>query len=573
MPKNLLWLILFLLPCFSTAQRPDLLFHSLSVSDGLSENTVRSIIEDKMGYMWFASEDGLNKYNGYNFTVYRKDPTDTFSISNRNIKALFIDSKNTFWVLTSNGLNIYDAELDIFYNYRNNKYPALKRLAGDMEGMVEDKNGNFWVLTRDEGLFHISSLDQPPVNYPNIYNGSLISFKSIQLESDSMLLIGSRDGLFKFNCNTKKYIDFRPEYGQGYEINSMLKDSMNNIWLCSSHGLKLINSKGEFKQYLHNPADSKSINGNNIGDILLYKDNQYLVSIDGGGIDLFDYATSEFYHYQNSIPTPNIACLYKAPKGDLWVGTFLNGIYFSNPTTNLFKLIKNSPNATNGITKGMVTRFLKDSKGNLWLATDGGGVYKKRAGTEYFINYKEGEKGLTSNVIISIREDSEGLIWLTTYGGGVCKYDPAKDLFKAYRATPKSPNSLLSDLNKDIYEYDKKMWITGYGNGITLLDKKNETFSYLGNDITNIASNWVQTFLVDKENTLWLATFSGLCKYDLSTNTFKNYVFKNSGNEEAIDLNMIVDLVEDKNGDLWLGTMGNGLIYFNTTDGSYTIYT
>jgi two-component system sensor histidine kinase ChiS len=132
-----------------------LVFHHLSVDDGLSENTIRATIEDKNGYMWFGCEDGLNKYDGYEFTVYRNDNIDTFTITSRNIKFLYIDSKERLWIVTSNGLNIYDPFLDIFYNYRNNKYPALKPLKGDIAGIVEDKKGNIWVSTAEDGLFKI----------------------------------------------------------------------------------------------------------------------------------------------------------------------------------------------------------------------------------------------------------------------------------------------------------------------------------------------------------------------------------------------------------------------------------
>src|SRR4051812_1999983 len=191
--------VLFFIVCTSlnvAGQKPPLVFHHLTVADGLSENTIRAIVEDNRGYMWFGCEDGLNKYNGYEFTIYRNIPDNPYSISSRNITDLFIDSKKQLWVVTSNGLNLYDPILDIFYNFNNNKYPALKPLSGNIEGITEDKEGVIWVTTRDNGLYKIISLDKVPKRMSPPFEENCKHLDYLIPENDSTLLIGTWDGLF-----------------------------------------------------------------------------------------------------------------------------------------------------------------------------------------------------------------------------------------------------------------------------------------------------------------------------------------------------------------------------------------
>src|SRR6478609_1504112 len=420
-------------------QKPALVFHHLSVDDGLSENTVRAIIEDERGYMWFGTEDGLNKYDGYEFVTYRNDKNDTSTLSSRNIKVLFKDSKKNLWVLTTSGVNVYDPVQNAFYSSRNKKYPALKPLNGDIAGITEDSKGNIWVSTVDDGLFKIESLYKAPkkINYP--FEDLSKHLYALCFDGDSALWVGTRDGLLKYNTVTGKFTDYRKLYDRGYEIRHILKEADGSLWLSTSSGLMIISPDGKIKKYQFDMSNPKGISGNNVMGVVPYKPYIYLVSVDGGGIDYFNVKSQVFQHYDEELSSTNVNSLYKDSKNDIWVGTYLNGINYSNPTTNLFVLKKNNLFSEQSIREGIVTSFLKDSRGDFWVTTDGGGLYRRKKGTEVFIQYQIGEKGLSSNALIKIMEDNHGYLWITTYGGGVNRYDRATDSFKVFKPSASLP--------------------------------------------------------------------------------------------------------------------------------------
>lgn len=571
--------VLFFIVCTSqyvAGQKPPLVFHHLTVADGLSENTIRAIIEDEKGYMWFGCEDGLNKYNGYEFKIYRNELNNPYSISSRNITHLFTDSKKRLWVITSNGLNLYDPLLDIFYNFNNNKYAALKPLSGNIEGITEDEEGIIWVTTRDNGLYKIVSLDKVPKRLSPPFEDNCKHLDFLIPENDSTLLIGSWDGLFRFNKRTEKFTDLRPQYGRGYEVRSIYKDEKQNLWVSTTEGLKIISKNGSLTRIEHDDKNSNSLGGNNLNNVIPYKKDIYLIGIDGLGIDMYDIKKQVFYHYSDELSSPNLNSLYMDSKGDIWAGTYLNGMNYSNTTTNLFVLKKNDPNSNRSIHRGIITGFLKDKRNALWVSTDGGGIYRRNEGEENIIHYEAGKKGLTNNVIITIMQDKENYLWFSSYGGGLYKYDPALDSFFVYKNTPLDTTSLFNNFTKSMTDYNDRIWVCGYGGGMSLLDKKTNKFkNYLHNNNyhTSISTDWVHTFYIDRDSTLWLGTFDGIGRYNKETDDFKNFYLKNVSSNNHVDINTVIDILEDSKGNLWLGTMGGGLVWFDRKTGKHYAYT
>ena len=557
------------------AQKPAMVFRYFSINDGLSENTARAIIEDKKGFMWFGCEDGLNKYDGYEFKSYRNDENNTYTISSRNIKSLYVDSKGRLWVATSSGVNIYDPLFDIFYNFRNDKYAALKAISQDVIGIVEDKQGVFWVATANDGLYKIESLDKASRRIAPVTSDYSKYVSFLSLDTDSTLLLGTRDGLLKFNTRTETFADLRPKYGSGYAIWSIYKGEEGNQYLCTSDGLKIIAKEGTLQSFRYNVKDPHGIGGADLVGIVPYKGN-YLIGIDGGGMDYFDVKSQTFYHYTEELSSRNVNSIYKDSKGDIWAGTYLNGINYSNAVTNLVVLKKNNPYSESSIKNGIITNFLKDSNQNLWIATDGGGLYKRSKGATNFTHYERTEKGLPSNVLVSLMEDTKGYIWMTSYGGGLCRYDPVKHAFKTYKADRHNPHSLPNNRTRAVCEYQGKIWVADYGTGYSVLDPTTDKFenhAYDKSMLNAVPSEWVHYFYVDKKEQLWVASFGGLSRYNPLTCTFKNYLFKSKKAKNNVDVNVVMDIIEDNKGNLWLGTTGGGLVCFNPATEKYEVYT
>jgi ligand-binding sensor domain-containing protein/signal transduction histidine kinase len=570
----------FFIPFDLSAQKPGFIFQNLGLDDGLSEGTVRTIIEDKRGFMWFGTVDGLNKYDGYKFTIYKNIRSDKYSLSNSSIRGSYADSKNRLWIITRDGLNLYDPIKDRFYNYKCSVYPALADLRDRIEDISEDNKGNLWVVAGREGLFRIESLEMPTERFlPESKDdfGNLVVAKP---DNKGNIWIGTWDGLMKFNIKNKQFIDLRLKYGRGYQVNHIHIDNTGNIWIATTQGLKIINKlTGELEEYKHDPLNYESLNGNNILKVIPYKDGNYLVAMDGTGIDYFDVKTKTFSHYTHEnaqLSSNNITSFYSDSKGDLWAGTFLNGVNYSNSSTNLFALVMNNPYSDRAIKNGIITHFLKDSKSNFWITTDGGGLFIKMKGNETFNNYKlsQNEKGPSSDAIIDILEDEKGKIWLATYGGGLNLFNFKDSLFKTYWHDPLNPHSVCSNKLRGLARYNNKLWVGSYGTGISTLDEDSGKFKHYSHDksdTTSILSDWIHKIFKDHEGNLWIGTFDGLCRYLPETDNFKSYRF--DMNNKSADKNYINDIFEDSQGHLWIATGGGGLILFNSHTDTFEDYT
>ncbi|MFN6947273.1 MAG: two-component regulator propeller domain-containing protein, partial [Cytophagaceae bacterium] len=507
MPKN--WIPLFIfLYIFSftkafSVDKPYLIFQNLDKSLGLNETIVRTISEDEKGFMWFGSEHGLFKYDGRKISTYKSAKDDIYSISSSDIKFIFSDSRGRIWIGTRSGLNLYDRIKDYFLNYNNTEFKCLEKLNGDFQSITEDRYGNIWVTVENEGLYKISSLGKEPENYrftsPNYKN----LFIGLAADTNGNIWVGTDNGLLKFNAGTHKFKDLREKYGNGYQVNKILSDKEEMLWLATSEGLKVIDNQGNLKSYKYDPNNPNGILGNNVTNIHPYKKNQLLISIDGSGLDIFDSRNELFYHYTDDgiaqLPCKNLTTVFNDRNNNIWVGTFMHGIAYSNSTTNLFALYRNNKFSGKNIHNGIVTHFIEDKEKNLWIATDGGGLYIIPKGEKYPKPYEPvpGKGNLADFPIVSLIEDSKGYIWLATYSGGLKRITPGKPEVLTYQHETDNPLSLKNNKLRSIYEDDEgNIWVSGFSSGIGILDINTNNFKhyyYNAKDSLGIPSNWVQT--------------------------------------------------------------------------------
>ncbi len=574
-----LFFVLFATPLTFGEKAPFYIFHQLSIKDGLSEGTIRAITEDKRGYIWFGTEDGLNKYDGYKFTVYKSDPKDSFSITSNNIKCFFNDSQGRLWIGTRHGVNLYDYILDRFYSANTTEYPFLKYIEGDIESFMQDRAGNIWVATSTDGLYKITSLQKQPQKFQFQEEGNIRVFMDIDEDSDHNVWVATNDGLLLFDTKKNEFRDLRGQYGNGYQIRDVYIDSTQRVWLATIQGLKCFNRySGELKEFEHDPLNPNSPNGNNVIRILPEK-NGLLLAIDGSGIDLFDPKKETFRHYTKENGTQlnsnNTTALFRDSKGTLWTGTFLNGINFSNVSTNFFVAVKNNSSPSTSVKNGVITCFLKDSDGNFWITTDGNGVNIRRKGQLGFETYLASDKDpmVGSNAAICVIEDNEKAKWIATYAGGLTRID-ASGKKTIFRHDPKNPHSVGWNKLKSLCEYQDQIWAATYAMGVTVYNKKTDHFTHYRYDKErkgSLPSDWVYWIMKDSQGTLWLATFEGLCKYVPETDSFITYPINPHGT--SVDKNYIFDIYEDQNKNFWLGTNGGGLVIFDRKSEKFTSYT
>ncbi|HSZ24707.1 MAG TPA: two-component regulator propeller domain-containing protein [Cytophagaceae bacterium] len=567
----------------SIAQKPPISFQHLKLSEGYSETTTRFIIEDVWGYLWIGSDDGLNKYDGYSFTNYKHDFTNPYSISNNENKEALLDSKGNLWIGTRNGLNLYDPIFNRFYNFYSKKFKCFEGLDKDIENITEDENRCIWITAGNEGLYKISDLNKPSENY--IYNSTDNSQKLYGVTSDfhGNLWIGTRDGILKFDTKTNTYHDMRPLYGDGYQVKDLLYEKeYNRLWLSTTSGIKIINlNTNKIKEYKHDNNNPNSLNGNNVIKILQYDQSNYLIGIDGGGIDYFDTKDELFYHYtldnEGQLSANNVTCIYRDSKKNIWAGTFMNGVDYSNSHTNMFSMVRNNPLSENSLKKGIVTNFLKDHLGNVWVSTDGGGLYFKRKKQDGYISFNPSphQYNFFKYPILSLVEDKEGIIWMATYGSGLLALNPTNNQIQIFKNNVKDSTSISNNNIRSVtIDTSENIWCNGYYSGISVYNKKTKKFKQYKHSNDNphsLLSDWTQRTFVDSKGTIWITTFKGLNKYNAQLDYFTSYQFS-SPNHSFFECNHLLDIIEASDSNLWIGTTDIGIICFKKEKGNYEIY-
>jgi two-component system, sensor histidine kinase ChiS len=581
--KLLLWVVFCLPLHFALAQKPSLSFQHLKLTTGYSETTTRFIGEDAWGYLWIGTDDGLNKYDGYTFTSYRNDFTNKYSISNNDNKEFLLDTKGNIWIATRNGLNLYDPVLDRFYNFHSQKHKCFTNLDGDIEGITEDEFNSIWITSGSDGLFKLSALDKVPENF--VFNSESNAKKLYGITADGLghLWVGTRDGLLRFNIETNTFEDMRPLFGLGYQVKNLLYEpEYNRLLLSTTEGIKVIDlTTNKMKEYKHDPRNSNSISGNNIIKVVRYNAQNYLIAVDGGGVDYFDLQQEKFYHYttdnEGQLSANNVTYIYKDTKNNIWAGTFMNGVDFSNAQTNMFGMVKNNPLSESSLKKGIVTNFLNDKNGNLWVATDGGGLFVKKKNTEDYAPYNPtpSKYDFTSYPILTLALDKEGWIWAGTYGGGVVSFNPITGAIQQYVNNRKDPNSINNDnVRSIIVDRNNNVWINGFYSGVSVYNKKTNKFKHYRNELfekNSLLSDWSQRVFEDSKGTIWLTTFKGLNRYNPDTDNFTSFQFKSPGYSQYA-CNHLLDMTEASDSNLWIGTIDAGIICFNRDDYSYKFY-
>lgn len=536
------------------SQRPDLRFKRISVMEGLSHGFVKAITQDYQGYMWFGTEDGLNKYDGYTITVYKHSPEDKTSISNSNINRLLEDKNKNLWIVTNSGVNLYRRDKDNFIR--------CKGTPQRIEDIFEDPRQNIYIISENNIFLYDKSVNEFKV------------WKKLPVENDISYILEDKNQnlwvstftgeLFLLDKISQKFeLQLKTD-----EINSMHLDVDNNFWLRSiTGGIMLYDVENKrITRYKHEENNVNSLLTNRIQVLESDQHGRLWLASENEGLTVFDKKENIFYHYKNEPGDPeslsfnSIHCFYFDRNRDLWLGTFSGGVNFvkERKFQHKFKNIASK----NSLSNNAVTSFCEDNDGNIWIGTDGGGLNKYNAEKDSFMHFfhdPKDPKSISSNVITSITKDKKGNIWLSYWLEGMSMYDPENKTFTHYRYSDKHEDT---NYQRDCFMYlytDKKdnLWV-GIINGLHLFDKeKKEFISY---EVPG-QGNYVGSMLEDSGNNLWVGTWDGLHLLDPETKKITRY--QHIENDTlSLSNNRIYKLHEDKKQRLWIGTAG-GLNLFD----------
>ncbi len=588
---------------FKPAARADgvtnfLSFDYFSQADGLPNNQIQCIFQDKKGWIWLGTSQGLSRFDGYRFVNFINNPEDTTSLSGSLVRVIFEDSKGNLLIGTENGgLNVFDREKEQFrHPFRNN--PELKSKEVSVNTIKEDSKGNLFIGT-DRNLLKVDKYGHLSKVSPSsgIISGSFI--RVVEFDNSGNLWIGTSDGLFLYHTdsNVLETITIRVIKEQSKEVFDILKDDDGLLWIGTySNGLLLIDpatksvshvrldpylqrsetvrtiTKGILGDYWigtrgglyvysktrgvtgffkHDDRDNRSLANNSVLDIFHDASGETWIGT-RGGLNLLAKSKQVFRnfsalpmddHYLNS---SIIYAFWMDENKRIWIGTEDGGINIYDPGKGTFSYLMTKEDNSNSISQNCIKAFLDDKKGNLWIGTFWGGIDVLNLKTGKISHYQhspENMHSLADNRVWTLCLDDEGGIWVGT-SAGVDRFDPETNSFIHY---PKLAQS--RQVNWINIDSDKKVWL-GTPDEIIIYDPENESIIR--------HSEHSRYFLEDSDKKYWIATLDkGIALYSKQKGAL-NYYDEHNG----LSNNQSLSILEDNNHSLWIST-SNGLSKFD----------
>ncbi len=587
MKLHFLLMILYLLLSSSTifCQQENLKFKRLTTRDGLSQDHVNAIFKDHKGFMWFATDEGLNRYDGYKFYSYKHDPENETSIGNSFVYDIVEDSKHNLWVATAGGLDKFDRKKNRFIHYN----PAGKKIF--VKDIFFDRVDRMWIGTTD-GLFLFDPEKGTFVAYRSEsvqeLNNNFIY--SIAEDANGELWIATKYGLNRFNYQDGKFQTYTHDPNNKLSISSnwvrsVYRDVHGNIWAGTLGGgvARFNRDDNSFVNFRHDPSDKYSISHDDILSIAEGNDGKLWIGTENGGISVFDPSTSSFTCYQydifdeKSLSNNSIYAIYKDDVGNMWIGTWSAGINFLPKSKEKFAHYFQTANSKTSLSNNIILAILQDTQGTIWMGTDGGGINRFDPEKNVFTNYRHDPSNKNSpgsDYVISITDVGEGVLGIGYHRGGFDLFNTKTGSFIHHLPQSNTMGSLsVPSVNVVFKDHDGDLWLGTWGGGVGLYNKANRTFSWYQQDLPGktISNNFIHAIGEDQDGLLWIGTDVGINVLD--KNTGKVVLYQNDPNDKTtLSNNIVVDIKKDNAGNLWLASAG-GLNRFNKETRTFTTFT
>lgn len=589
----------------------DIRFARPSTAGGQHLSKVGQILQDNQGFLWFGTQHGLNRFDGYSLKLFMPDPGNEKSISGVSINALFKDQEGTLWIGCNQFVNKFNSRSETFAkypipsahyisqdgsgtlwfaaptglyrldpvtsqirHYGHDDHDPASLSSNNVEFVGEDKQGNFWVAT-GEGLdgfdrstgkvtFHLA-LPEPPEGF-SFYEDRLGIFWLYNLAPDSLAIFDRQSKrltrvLFDTDNNGGK-----PVTG----ISAMLEDAGGNLWL-ATHGaglLKFDRDHRKFIRYRHDPSDSESLPQNNVESLSLDQEGSIWIGLGRLGVARFNRDSLPFQRFlhldsaDNSVQ-PFVGAIYEDRSGILWIGTpaALNRI---DPKSGSYMYFRRTADA---VATTDVLSIMEDRAGNLWVGTYSHGLLHLNPRTGRFKTYKHDPSdstSISSDIVHRLLLDHAGTLWLAT-ANGLDRFDAQKDSFTTYLPKP-APNPYFLDV---VEAPDQSLWLGSLSEGLYRFDPSTGNFTNYQHDTDrpwSLSDNRVNSIHFDHAGRIWVGTQNGLDEFDLTNRFFKIYRQK-----EGLPGHAIGCILEDEFGNLWMGT-NNGVARLNPATGSIQSY-
>lgn len=578
------WFILVILAFSSLmyAQKPTLRFQHFTAEDGLAQSSVFCILQDQKGFMWFGTEQGLNRFDGYKFIVHRFQYNDPDSLNNSYILSCFEDSSGVLWVGTNGGgLNKLEPDSVRFTGYLIDP-ESLSSLANIINVILEDRFGILWIGTAGGGLKQFDRKTGTFIDFPITKEGpeppGIDTIIALREARDGSIWIGTGGGLLRWDREKNETAPIPLPVKQ---IRSLYWDRMGRAWVGTDIGVYEYEPGTRNSTHYRIPADEENLyRANTINTFYEDRYGTFWIGTEYG-VYIFDRLAGTYYRYfadrndPYSLSSNRVTAIYEDRSGALWVGAQSGGLNKLNRSRQSFEHYYINPEHNRGLANWGIFAFYEDRQGLLWIGTNGEGLFSLNRENNEFKNYRnhsETPNSLSNNTIWALCEDRQGLLWIGTAGGGLNRFSRDTGTFTHYLHQPQNPNSLCSDTISTIIEdRNGTLWI-GTNGGLNRFDpRENEFVHYRANpDIPDtLAHNLVYVIYEDRRGKFWIGTRRGACVFDPDRETFTTNRLNPRG---TVGLPYSVfSICEDKNGFIWLGTTG-GLNKIDPEKGIAAVY-
>jgi signal transduction histidine kinase/ligand-binding sensor domain-containing protein/DNA-binding response OmpR family regulator len=528
----------------------------LGLKDGLSNSEVRCIFQDYSGYMWFGTYDGLNRFNGYDFRIYRNQPEKQQSIIHNFINCIAEDAANNLWVGTRQGISILNPVTEEFS-------PAYAILAGKetpvtsfIRDIKTDHSGRIFIASLSNGLIVMDKGKRTGHVIPYYENGKAVQGYSVNAlyvgPGDEIYALISAAGLFKYDAAHGSLKLLNPSVTGA----TCIYPEGNGLWVGTTQGLHHYDFKTGQYDRLFDEFNGPFKSGR-ITSLQVMPDSTLWVSTDGGGIQILDSRRDKISYLpagsdEHSLSSGAVYALFLDREGRKWIGTLRGGVNVIDEVKERFVNIRHNDLNANSLISNFVKSLYEAPDGRLWIGTDGGGLSIWDRQAHHFTNFRHdaSQPGtLSSNFVTSIAGDREGRTWIATYGGGINLYQPGSNTFTTFRGIDRQGVASRIVFWCLYLDHAGNLWASGLQDGLFLYDKHNNQFRLYDAALTNILSMGEDHF-----GNLWAGNFEGVYKIDQKSNSRKFYPVGKA----------VRSMQKAGNGDMWLGTEA-GLLYFSAS--------
>lgn len=588
----------------------------LTIDDGLSQNSIYAICQDSKGFIWFGTKDGLNRYDGYEFKIFKNDIRDKSSLSGNFVKAIVEDGNHNLWIGTGRGLSKYNLRTGRF---EQNKLPEILKQTLENKHCVSltiDRNNLLWIGTR-KGVYSLSLINYEFIDYSSINHSlSALSTKYIYrvvTDSEGRIWFGTfSNGLFYFDPSSRKLSTLENQVNSPGCVSTILEVSAGKILSGAfKGGINIFSTKDNKSKWLDPDKYNYCAY---VTQVIPYRGSEYIIACQNG-IYIFNYSNYTFQKILDKTSTGIPSFISLDNSGNLWLGTDGNGIFKLNPKHKNFKTVKKNTPVRNGLSFASVRTFFMDHKNRLWVGghgglnkldssmgrkhnwediyafkgnsiyafvqdpvnsdkywvgTEGGGLYKYDylrgtkeryfGGNESYINFKRVNE--TYKILITSTNE---LYFATDVS--LIYYNPSTEKFAEYIHHPDDTTSIVNRKYKAICEDNQgRIWIGSDRDGISILDKRSgefQNFRANGSDFS-LSANRINSFCESTDGTMWIGTENGLNKFIPAENRFRVFTSR-----DGLANDFIYGILEDNAGNLWLST-NKGISKFNPVSENIT---